>query len=55
LVLAVVIALAALGSLYGRVAKLFVGSSRWMVMVPMWAAGLLALFKVLGLLLPADL
>jgi LPXTG-site transpeptidase (sortase) family protein len=55
LVLAVMLALAALGGLYGRVAKLFVGGSRWMVMVPMWAAGLLALFKVLGLLLPADL
>ncbi len=54
-VLALVIALAALGVVYGRVAKLFVGGSRWMVMVPMWAAGLLALFKVLGLLLPADL
>ncbi len=55
IVLVVVIALCALGALYGRVARLFVGGSRWMVIVPMWAAGLLALFKVLGLLLPADL
>ncbi len=55
IVLAVLIVLAILGALYGRVAKIFVGGPRWMVMVPMWAAGLLALFKVLGLLLPADL
>jgi LPXTG-site transpeptidase (sortase) family protein len=55
IVLGVVIALCALGALYDRVAVLCVGASRWLVMVPMWAAGLLALFKVLGLLLPADL
>jgi hypothetical protein len=55
IVLAVLVVLGILGALYGRVAKIFVGGPRWMVMVPMWAAGLLALFKVLGLLLPADL
>jgi hypothetical protein len=47
--------LGALGAVYGRVEKLVAGASRWMVMVPIWAAGLLALFRVLGLLLPADL
>jgi hypothetical protein len=54
-VFAVVIVLGALGALYGRVARLFSGASAWLIMVPMWAAGLLALFRVLGLLLPADL
>jgi hypothetical protein len=54
-VLAVVTALCALGALYQRVTRFFVGASRWLVMAPMWAAGLLVLFKVLGLLLPADL
>jgi LPXTG-site transpeptidase (sortase) family protein len=54
-VLVVVIALCALGATYRRVARLCVGVSRWLVMVPMWAAGLLILFRVLGLLLPADL
>ena len=54
-VLGVLIALCTLGALYDRMAQLFAGISRWLVMVPMWAAGLLALFKVLGLLLPADL
>ena len=53
--LAVVIALCALGALYQRVTALFVGVSRWLVMAPMWAAGLFVLFRVLGLLLPADL
>ncbi|HUC13067.1 MAG TPA: sortase [Acidimicrobiales bacterium] len=55
IVFAIVMVLGALGALYGRVAKLLVGASRWMVMVPMWAAGLLVLFRMLGLLLPADL
>jgi hypothetical protein len=55
IVFAVVIALGALGALYGRVVRLFSGASRWLIVVPMWAAGLLVLFKVLGLLLPADL
>jgi LPXTG-site transpeptidase (sortase) family protein len=55
LVLAIVTALGVLGACYGRVARLFAGASRWLVMAPMWAAGLLALFKVLGLLLPSDL
>jgi LPXTG-site transpeptidase (sortase) family protein len=55
LVLAVVVALAALGALYERAARFFAGASRWLVMAPLWLAGLLALFKVLGLLLPADL
>ncbi len=55
LVAAVAIALCALGALYQRVTGFFVGASRWLVMAPMWAAGLLVLFKVLGLLLPADL
>ncbi len=53
--LAVMIVLGALGALYGRVAGLLAGASRWLVMVPMWAAGLLVLFRVLGFLLPADL
>jgi hypothetical protein len=55
LVLAIVTALGVLGACYGRVARLFAGASRWLVMAPMWAAGLLTLFKVLGLLLPSDL
>jgi sortase A len=55
IVFAVVIVLGVLGALYGRVARLFSGASGWLIMVPMWAAGLLALFRVLGLLLPADL
>jgi hypothetical protein len=54
-VLAIVALLCALGTLYKRVARLCVGASRWLVLAPMWAAGLLVLFKVLGLLLPADL
>ena len=53
--LAVMIVLGALGVLYGRMAGLLAGTSRWLVMVPMWAAGLLVLFRVLGFLLPADL
>jgi sortase A len=55
IVLAVMIVLGALGALYGRAARLLAGASRWLVMVPMWAAGLLVLFRVLGFLLPADL
>ena len=55
LVLAVVIALCALGALYERAVRFFTGISHWFVMVPLWAAGLLVLFRVLGLLLPADL
>ena len=55
IVLAVVIALCALGALYERAVRFFVGVSRWLVVAPLWAAGLLVLFKVLGLLLPADL
>jgi LPXTG-site transpeptidase (sortase) family protein len=55
LLFAVAIVLGALGAFYGRVARVFSGASRWLVMVPMWAAGLLVLFKVLGLFLPADL
>jgi LPXTG-site transpeptidase (sortase) family protein len=55
IVFGVVVLLGALGALYGRVEKLLAGASRWIVMVPMWAAGLLVLFRVLGLLLPADL
>lgn len=54
-VLAVVAALSALGLLYRRVEKFFKGRSRWLIMAPMWLGGLLILFKVLGLLLPADL
>ncbi len=55
LVLAVVVALCALGALYERAVRFFTGISHWFVMVPLWAAGLLVLFRVLGLLLPADL
>ncbi len=54
-VLAVVTALCALGALYERAVRFFIGASRWLVMAPLWAAGLLILFKVLGLTLPADL
>jgi LPXTG-site transpeptidase (sortase) family protein len=55
LVLAVLLVLGALGALYGRVARLCTGISRWLVVAPMWAAGLLVLFRALGLLFPADL
>jgi sortase A len=51
----VVAALCALGGLYKRLSRFCMGASRWLVMVPLWAAGLLALFRVLGMLLPADL
>jgi hypothetical protein len=53
--MAVVLALCDLGVLYNRMAGICAGATRWLVMAPMWAAGLLVLFKVLGLLLPADL
>ncbi|HUB70663.1 MAG TPA: sortase [Acidimicrobiales bacterium] len=55
IVASVALALCAFGALYDRLASLCFGLSRWLVMVPIWGAGLLALFKVLGLLLPADL
>lgn len=55
LAMGVIAGLCVFGTLYRRLARLCAGASRWLVMVPMWAAGLLALFKVLGLLLPADL
>jgi sortase A len=54
-VVAVVVLLCALGAIYERMALIYAGRWRWLVMAPMWAAGLLALFRVLSLLLPADL
>jgi sortase A len=54
-VLLIIGALCALGAIYDRVAVMYAGAWRWLVIAPMWAAGLLALFRVLGLLLPADL